>query len=53
VALKHRGRGCYKKDPQAPWVVGIKGQTAAQGQCTAKDSRILYRLHGSPTSGVW
>ena len=41
-----------KKDTQAPWVVGNKDQTAAQVQCTAKGSRILYRLHGFPASGV-
>ena len=32
-----------KKDPQAPWVVGSKGQTSAQAQCTV-EIRTLYRL---------
>ena len=28
---------------QTPWVMGSKGQTSAQGQCTA-EIRTLYRL---------
>jgi len=28
----HRGRGCYKKDPQAPWVVESKSKAASKNQ---------------------
>ena len=64
----HRGRGCYKKDTQTPWIVGIKpagsmagkglpafcldGQTSAQGQCTA-EIRTLYRLFPPGHRPLW
>jgi len=55
VALKHRGRGCYKKDPQAPWVVGIKGQTATQGNALPKapEYYIDYTDSQLPVSDKW
>jgi len=28
----HRGRGCYKKDPQTPWVMRSKGKAANKNQ---------------------